>query len=82
MTISYTGMYTETVVGMCEPLGVLVQLARATSPLLPQSKVERSALWKLPFHSGFSPNDHGENSVKLAGIQIFATQIRVQAKHF
>ena len=80
MMIRYTGMYTETVVGMCEPLGVLVQLARATSPLRPQPK--RSALWKLPFHSGFPPYDHGENSVKLAGIQIFAPQIRVQAKHF
>ena len=62
MAIVYTGIYTETVVGGCEPLGVLVQLVRPTSPLRPQPKVERSALWKLRFHSGFFPYNHGENA--------------------
>ena len=60
MIISYTGMCTETVVGMCEPLGVLMQLVRPTSPLLPQPRLSVWRFGSFHFIRDFPPTIMGK----------------------
>ena len=80
MIITYTGIKTETVMSICEPCVVLVQLPRSTNDTFvpsAQGVPERSAIWKFPFHSGIFPNrNDGEYVVNWPEIRNPPTRLR------